>query len=108
MNVCRKPYRQSQEMNDKPCRTRKDCQESTPAAKSPQDPTAEAVVITIRKADPLVGAGEHSTQDDHTAFYTTLQLHTPSGTNSMKVKIDPGAQANTIPLSKFIRCFPAY
>ena len=42
----------------------------------------------------------------HTFFFTTLHYNIPSGTMTVKVKINTGAQTNTIPLSKFKRMLP--
>ena len=39
-------------------------------------------------------------------FYTRLQLPRKNGTKLMTVKIDPGAQVNTIPLSRYQKLFP--
>ena len=44
--------------------------------------------------------------DGHTAFYTQLQLPSHDGMKHMTVKIDSGAQVNTIPLSKYHTLFP--
>ena len=35
----------------------------------------------------------------HTSFHTTLQMDTKQGAKSISVKVDPGAEVNTIPLS---------
>ena len=47
-----------------------------------------------------------SASDGQVAFYTHLQMPSCNGTKSMTVKIDPGAQVNTIPLSKYCKLFP--
>ena len=44
--------------------------------------------------------------DGQVAFYTHLDLPAQSGTKTMVVKIDPGAQVNTIPLSKYHTIYP--
>ena len=44
--------------------------------------------------------------DGQVAFYTHLDLPAQSGTKTMVVKIDPGAQVNTIPLSRYCTLFP--
>ena len=44
--------------------------------------------------------------DGHVAFYTCLDLPAQSGTKTMVVKIDPSAQVNTIPLSRYQTLFP--
>ena len=47
-----------------------------------------------------------STSDGQVAFYTCLHLPAWSGTKTMTVKIDPGTQVNTIPLSKYCTIYP--
>ena len=47
-----------------------------------------------------------SASDGQVAFYTHLHLPAQSGTKTMTVKIDPGTQVNTIPLSKYHNLFP--
>ena len=47
-----------------------------------------------------------STSDEQVAFYTCLHLPAQSGTKTMTVKIEPGAQVNTIPLSKYHTLYP--
>ena len=42
----------------------------------------------------------------HTSFYTTLQLVTNTGIKALKVKEDPGAQANHIPLNHYRQFSP--
>ena len=49
--------------------------------------TAEGQLITDRASD------------GHTSFHTTLQIDTKQGAKSIPVKVDPGAEVNTIPLS---------
>ena len=44
--------------------------------------------------------------DGQVAFYTCLDLPAQSGTKTMVVKIDPGTQVNTIPLSRYCTLFP--
>ena len=41
------------------------------------------------------------TPNGHRAFHTTLQLVTRQGPKLLKVKVDPGADANIIPLSRY-------
>ena len=47
-----------------------------------------------------------SASDGQVAFCTCLHLPAQSGTKSMTVKIDPGTQVNTIPLSKYHTLYP--
>ena len=47
-----------------------------------------------------------STSGGQVAFYTCLQLPAQDGTKTMTVKIYPGAQVNTIPLSRYQTLFP--
>ena len=44
--------------------------------------------------------------DGQVAFYTRLDLPAQSGTKTMVVKIDPGTQVNTIPLSRYRTLYP--
>ena len=46
--------------------------------------------------------------DGHTAFHTTLQMVTKHGCKPIPVKIDTGAEINTVPLSKYKKLFPAH
>ena len=54
--------------------------------------------------DSLTIDADHTAKDKHTAF-CTLQLNTKAGTENLKVKTDPGAWANTIPLSHYRKIF---
>ena len=47
-----------------------------------------------------------SASNGQIAFYSHLHLPTQSGTKTMTVKIDPGTQVNTIPLSKYCTLYP--
>ena len=55
---------------------------------------AEGMLFTERASDGQV------------AFYTRLDLPARSGTKTMVVKIDPDAQVNTIPLSRYHTLYP--
>ena len=46
--------------------------------------------------------------DGHTSFHTTLQMVTKQGSKSLPIKVDPGADVNTIPLTKYRNLFPAH
>ena len=47
--------------------------------------------------------------DGHTSFHTMLQIITKQGCKSIPVKVDPGTEVNTIPLSKYKKkLFPAH
>ena len=52
------PVSSDLDMNGKPPGTTQDGQGPIPTATSLHDPAAEADIITVRVADPLVGAGE--------------------------------------------------
>ena len=41
-------------------------------------------------------------------FHTTLQMVTKQGSKPLPVKVDPGADVNTIPLTKYRKLFPAH
>ena len=43
--------------------------------------------------------------DGHTSFHTTLQVDTKQCAKSIPVKVDPGAEVNTIPLSQYRKLF---
>ena len=47
-----------------------------------------------------------SASDGQISFYTQLQLPSKNGTQLITIKIDSGAQVNTIPLSKYQKLFP--
>ena len=47
-----------------------------------------------------------SASDGQVAFFTHLHLPAQSVTKTMIVKIDPGAQVNTIPLSRYLTLYP--
>ena len=49
---------------------------------------------------------KESASDGQVAFYTYLQLPSHDGTKILTVKIDPGAQVNTIPLRNYHLLFP--
>ena len=57
-------------------------------------------------AQPEGSLYTESVSDGQVSFYTRLQLPTHDGTKLMTVKINPGAQVNTIPLSKYHTLFP--
>ena len=59
----------------------------------PRPYTAEGQLITDRASD------------GHTSFHTTLQVDTKQGAKSIPVKVDPGAEVNTIPLSQYRKLF---
>ena len=44
--------------------------------------------------------------DDQVSFYMQLQLPTENGMKMMTVNMDPGAQVNTIPLSRYQKLSP--
>ena len=46
------------------------------------------------------------TSESQVSFYTCLMLPMKNGTKSMSMKIDPGVQVNTIPLSRYWKIFP--
>ena len=46
--------------------------------------------------------------DGHTEFHTTLQVITSQGSKPLHVKVDPGAECSSIPLSHFCKAFPKY
>ena len=44
--------------------------------------------------------------DGQTSFHTTLQMITKQGSKPLLEKVNPGADVNTVPLSKHRSCFP--
>ena len=59
----------------------------------PRPYAAEGQLITDRASD------------GHTSFHTTLQVDAKQGAKSISVKVDPGAEVNTIPLSQYRKLF---
>ena len=59
----------------------------------PRPYAAEGQLITDRASD------------GHTSFHTTLQVDTKQGAKLISVKVDPGAEINTIPLSCYRKLF---
>ena len=45
------------------------------------------------------------TSDGYTSFHTSLQVDTKQGAKSISVKVDPGAEVNTIPLNRYRKLF---
>ena len=43
--------------------------------------------------------------DGHASFHTTLQMVPKQGSKPLPVKVDPGADMNTIPLTKYRNFF---
>ena len=46
--------------------------------------------------------------DGQTSFHTTLQMVTKQGSKSLPVKVNPSADVNTIPLTKYRKIFPGH
>ena len=46
--------------------------------------------------------------DGHASFHTMLQMITKQGCKTIPVKVDPGAEVNTMPLSKYKKLFPVH
>ena len=46
--------------------------------------------------------------DGHRAFHTTFQIVTSQGSKPLHVKVDPGADCSTIPMSHFCSAFPKH
>ena len=46
--------------------------------------------------------------DGQMSFHTTLQMITKQGSKPLLVKVDPGADVNTVPLSKYRKLFPTH
>ena len=59
----------------------------------PRPYAAEGQLITDRASD------------GHTSFHTALQVDTKQDAKSISVKVDPGAEVNTIPLSQYRKLF---
>ena len=69
--------------------------------------------IAVIPADSIITSTQpegslytESASDGQVTFYTRLQLPTHDGTKQMTKKIDPGAQVNTTPMSKYHALFP--
>ena len=50
----------------------------------------------------------HQAPDGQTSFHTTLQMVTKQGCKPLPVKVDPGADINTIPLTCYKTIFPQH
>ena len=46
--------------------------------------------------------------DGQTSFHTTLHMVIKQGSKSLPVKVNPGADVNTIPLTKYRKLFPSH
>ena len=77
-----------------PHRYYQDALEMIPADSITTDSQAEGKLFT------------ESASNGQVVFYTCLHHPAQSGTKSMTVKIDPGTQVNTIPLSKYHTLYP--
>ena len=94
-----------------------------PIAHPPGDPTDPIAAqtphwysqdsIEVIPADSLTASSQpegslytEKASDGQTTFYTRLQLPSHDGMKHVTVKIDPGAQVNSIPLSKYCILFP--
>ena len=69
--------------------------------------------IEVNPADSITASSHpkdylytEKASDGQTTFYIWLQLLSHDGMKQMTIKIDPGAQVNTIPLSKYHTLFP--
>ena len=60
------------------------------------------ILLTAPKPNEAEGKLITNTvSDGQTSFHTTLQVITKQGTKPIPVKVDPGADVNTIPLSHY-------
>ena len=65
--------------------------------------------FTLFQDHPPTDKGQlytHKAPDGHRAFHTTLQLDTRQGPKPLLVKVNPGADASIIPLSRYKSLFP--
>ena len=103
-----------------PSRHRQSCHSSTsctcrsphPARKHRRSPTPRfhqvSHITSTVHSRPENKLATDVASDGHTTFHTTLQMLTKQGYKSIPVKVNPGMNVNTIPLSKYRKIFPAH
>ena len=82
----------------------------THSHRTPSPPTCQISHLTNKSSSSrtVFNLPADIASDGHTAFHTTLQMVTKHGCKPIPVKIDSGAEINTVPLSKYKKLFPAH
>ena len=87
------------------------CRSHHPAGKHRRSPTPRSYqvshLISTVHSRPEDKLATDVASHGHASFHTTLQIITKQGSKSNPVNIDPGADINTITLSKCTKIFPA-
>ena len=95
-----------------PSRGRQPKQSPNHTRRCRRSPTPKPHQVSHLTADrPLNPQDKLSTDvasDGQTSFHTTLQMITKQGSKPILVKVDPGADVNTVPLSKYRKLFPTH
>ena len=125
------PYRSDRQSPPKLNSPRHHCQDATNTASTTSGPSDATKINTCLQPDTASNTFYHqqvshltshntassietnsitdTALDGHTAFHTTLQIVTSQGRNKhLHVKVDPGADCTTIPLSHFHSVFPKH
>ena len=78
--------------------------------RTPSPPTCQISHLTNKSSSShtVFNLPADIASDGHTAFHTTLQMVTKHGCKPIPVKVDSGAEINTVPLSKYKKLFPAH
>ena len=99
--------RQSRHRSPSPTNTHR----SSHQPRRQRSPTRSQQVSHITSSTETSAEGKLHTDvasDGHTSFHTTLQMVTKQGSKPLPVKVDRGADMNTIPLTKYRKLFPAH
>ena len=100
-------HRQSCHRSPSPTNTRR----SSHQPRRQRSPTRSQQVSHITSSTETSAEGKLHTDiasDGHTSFHTTLQMVTKQGSKPLPVKVDPGTDVNTIPLTKYRKLFPTH
>ena len=99
--------RQFQHRSPSPTKARR----SSHQPRKQRSPTRSQQVSHLTSSEESSPEGKLHTDvasDGHTSFHTTLQMVTKHGSKPLPVKVDPGADVNTIPLTKYRKLFPTH
>ena len=90
------------------CKQYRSPQHNSRKRRSPTSHIHQVSHITHILPRPYAAEGQFirdRASDGHTSFHTTLQVDTKQGAKSITVKVDPGAEVNTIPFSQYRKLF---
>ena len=90
------------------CKQYRSPQHNSRKRRSPTPHIHQVGHITHILPRPYAAEGQLITDrasNGHTSFHTMLQVDTKQGAKSISVKVDPGAEVNTIPLSQYRKLF---